>query len=80
MKIPRDISAKELREKLKAFGYSESRQKGSHIMMVSHLEGEHHLTVPNHDPVRIGTFAKIINQVAHHFKISRDKVLERLFE
>lgn len=80
MKIPRDISARELRERLKIFGYSESRQKGSHIMLVTYLAGEHHLTVPNHNPVRIGTFAKILNQVSNHFKVSRDEILERLFE
>jgi len=35
--------------------------------------------IPNHDPLRIGTFAGIIADVAEHFKITRDKLIERLF-
>jgi predicted RNA binding protein YcfA (HicA-like mRNA interferase family) len=80
MRVPRDVSADELLEKLSKFGYEVTRQKGSHIRMVTARNGEHHVTIPNHNPVRVRTLAKIIQLVAGHFKISREEVLTRLFE
>lgn len=45
MKLPRDISSKELILSLKKYGYEATRKKGSHIRLVTFSEGEHHLTV-----------------------------------
>jgi len=42
--------------------------------------GEHHITIPNHDPLRIGTLAGIIADVAQHFELDRDELLISLFE
>jgi hypothetical protein len=42
------------------------------------LNGEHHITVPNHDPLRIGTLAAILASVATHHRMTRDAVIERL--
>jgi hypothetical protein len=41
--------------------------------------GEHHVTVPKHDPLRLGTLAGIIADVAAHFELGRDELIERLF-
>ncbi len=41
--------------------------------------GEHHVTIPNHDPLRIGTLAATLDSVARHHSLSRDALLERLF-
>ncbi len=35
--------------------------------------------IPNHDPLKVGTLAAILGDVAAHSKLSRDEVLERLF-
>ena len=43
-------------------------------------QGEHHITIPNHDPLRIGTLAGIVADVAQHFDLNRDELLTRLFE
>ena len=80
MKIPRDVSGAEIVRKLKVFGYSPTRQTGSHIRVTTQEFGEHHLTVPNHDPVRLGTLNNILSDVAAHFQMDRDKVLAKLFE
>ncbi len=48
MRLPRDISSKELTKLLQKLGYQISRQKGSHIRLTTTLQGEHHLTIPNH--------------------------------
>jgi hypothetical protein len=40
--------------------------------------GEHHVTIPRHDPLRLGTFAGILDEVATHFGISRAELLARI--
>ena len=78
MKLPRDISGRELIKRLKKLGYEPSRQTGSHIRLTTQVHGEHHVTVPNHDPLKIGTLSTILNMVADHFQISREELLQRL--
>jgi hypothetical protein len=40
---------------------------------------EHHVTVPRHESLRIGTLAAILDDVAARLKNTRDALLERLF-
>jgi len=42
--------------------------------------GEHHLTIPAHAALRIGTLAAILSAVAAHFDSNREDVARRLFE
>ena len=79
MKIPRDLTGGELIKKLKKVGYLTSRQSGSHIRLTTNLNGEHHVTIPNHNPLKIGTLSGILNEVALHLKIKRDELLHQLF-
>jgi predicted RNA binding protein YcfA (HicA-like mRNA interferase family) len=51
MKVPRNLSGKDIAKALSIYGYQFVRQKGSHIMITTHQNGEHHLAIPNHDPV-----------------------------
>lgn len=80
MKLPRDLSSQDLLKALSRLGYEQTRQTGSHIRLTTQLGGEHHITVPNHDPLRVGTLSKILAEVAQHQGMSRDELLERLFE
>jgi hypothetical protein len=41
--------------------------------------GEHHITIPRHDALRIGTLAGILADVAEHAGVSRDDVAIQLF-
>lgn len=78
MKLPRDISGQELAKKLKVFGYEISRQTGSHMRLTTLQNGEHHVTIPNHDYLRIGTLVSVIDSVAEHFHISKDEILREI--
>ncbi|HNQ90385.1 MAG TPA: type II toxin-antitoxin system HicA family toxin [Verrucomicrobiota bacterium] len=52
MKLPRDVAAADLEKALRrAFGYEFTRQSGSHRRLTTQTGGEHHLTIPVHDPV-----------------------------
>ncbi len=79
MKVPRSVSAKELIRKLKPFGYEPTRQTGSHIRLTTEQNGSHHITIPNHDPIRVGTFSAIISDVAQHFGKTKQELLDELF-
>lgn len=80
MKIPRDLSGADLVKSLGRMGYVVTRQTGSHLRLSSSTHGEHHVTIPNHDPLRVGTLAAILNAVAAHHVIPRDDLLHQLFD
>jgi predicted RNA binding protein YcfA (HicA-like mRNA interferase family) len=80
MKLPRDITGEALASALKQFGYETVRQTGSHIRLTTQREGEHHITIPNHSPLKTGTLNAILKDIASHFKISRDDLLKQLFD
>jgi len=78
MRLPRDVSSAQLIKALRILGYDISRQVGSHIRLTTSLGGIHHITIPNHDPIRIGTLAAILDDIASHAGLSRDHLIERL--
>lgn len=80
MRLPRDLSGAELVRRLQRLGYAPSRQAGSHIRLTSQVRGEHHITVPNHDSLRVGTLSAVLAAVATHHGISREEIIRRLFE
>lgn len=80
MRLPRDLSGSDLAQTLRKLGYSITRQTGSHLRLTTHEHGEHHLTIPQHTPLRIGTLSAILADVATHFEITREQLLVRLFD
>jgi predicted RNA binding protein YcfA (HicA-like mRNA interferase family) len=64
MRLPRDLSGADLIRALQSYGYEETRQTGSHIRLTTTVGGEHHVTVPRHDPLRVGTLNAILSDVA----------------
>lgn len=79
MRIPRDLSGHSLIRSLRSLGYEQTRQSGSHIRLTTMQNGEHHITIPNHDPLKLGTLSAILSMVADHFNISKDDLVRKLF-
>jgi predicted RNA binding protein YcfA (HicA-like mRNA interferase family) len=79
MRLPRDINAIELIKLLKIFGYQATRQKESHIRITTIENGEHHITIPNRNPIKLGTLSSIVSEVASHFKLSKEDIANKLF-
>lgn len=79
MRLPRDISGAELAKRLERLGYRVTRQTGSHLRLTCAAEPEHHVTVPAHDALRLGTLAGILQSVAARHGLSKDELTERLF-
>jgi predicted RNA binding protein YcfA (HicA-like mRNA interferase family) len=80
MKLPRDLSGRELARELSSLGYRISRQTGSHLRLTTTQEGEHHVTIPDHDSLRVGTLSGILGEVAEHFKLSKEELMTQLFK
>ncbi len=80
MRLPRDLSGAELARLLRRYGYKVSRQTGSHLRLTSTMMGtEHHLTVPAHKDLRLGTLGSILSSVADYLKKDRENLAEELF-
>jgi len=80
MKVPRDLSGLDLIQALKIFGYVVVPQAGSHIRLRSAYTGtEHFITIPNHDPIKLGTVQGILADVAQNLKMTKQELIERLF-
>ncbi|MBK9736844.1 MAG: type II toxin-antitoxin system HicA family toxin [Saprospiraceae bacterium] len=81
MKLSRDESGASLKKKLAKLDYIVTRQNGSHIRLTkSNGENEHHITIPNHDPIKIGLLSKILNDVATELEITREELLKIINE
>jgi predicted RNA binding protein YcfA (HicA-like mRNA interferase family) len=78
-KILRNISGQQLVKLFSKFGYEVIRQKGSHIRLSRTTKNsDHHITIPNHNPLKLGTLNSILSDVAEHLKISKDELLKEL--
>jgi predicted RNA binding protein YcfA (HicA-like mRNA interferase family) len=80
MKTPRNVSGTELIQLLSARGYTLVHQTGSHAKLKTITNGKSHtITIPLHDPIRIGTFRKILKDVADHLQIPISILIDELF-
>lgn len=79
MKLPRDLTGKQLVKALEQMGYRVARQTGSHVRLSCETAGPHHVTIPLHDPLRVGTLAAVLADVAAHHKLIRDDLVLKLF-
>jgi predicted RNA binding protein YcfA (HicA-like mRNA interferase family) len=79
VRLPRDISGLELAQRLKSLGYLPTRTTGSHQRLTTALHGEHHITIPLHTPLRVGTLAAILSEVADHLGVTREETQKKLF-
>ena len=79
MKLPRDLTGQELSKALEKLGYAVDRQTGSHIRLTTSENGEHHITVPNHSPIKVGTLNAILRDIANHFGVDREELFRKLF-
>jgi len=79
MKLPRDLTGSDLSKALGRLGYRVTRQTGSHIRLSTTEKGEHHITIPAHNPLKIGTLAAILTDLESHHKLTREKLINALF-
>jgi len=76
MKLPRNLSGREIVNGLLRVGYESVRQKGDHVYMTTMVNGEQHVAIPLHNPVKVGTLAAILLAVSAHVRVSREELLD----
>jgi len=78
MKLPRNVDGPQLAKALHVLGYEITRQKGSHIRVTTHRDGENHEVIPCHSPIKTGTLSGILKHVAAHHRLTQDELLRLL--
>jgi len=79
VRLPRDLDGSELIRRFRKLGYEQTRQSGSHVRLTRRsAEGEHHVTVPLHSPLRVGTLNAILSDVAGQVGLSKEEVIRRV--
>lgn len=50
------------------------------MRLTSNLKGtQHHITIPAHDALKIGTLSQILGDLAAYLELSRDELISKLF-
>jgi predicted RNA binding protein YcfA (HicA-like mRNA interferase family) len=81
MKLRRDVGGEELAGLLGRYGYRVTRQTGSHMRLTSSAKGfEHHITIPEHKPLKVGTLDHIVNEIAAYLEMDRQELVKGLFK
>jgi predicted RNA binding protein YcfA (HicA-like mRNA interferase family) len=80
VRLPRDVSGAALAAALARLGYAVTRQTGSHIRVTRESPTQHHVTVPNHASIKVGTLNAILRDLADTNGLSRDDLVRRLFD
>ena len=79
MKVPRDLSGARLIKGLcRDWDYRAVHQEGSHVILQTDTPGHQRLSVPNHNPLRIGTLNAILKAVAVHKGVERQALIDSL--
>ena len=78
MRLPRDVSGEELSGLLIKLGYEIVRQSGSHMRLSR--QGRHHITIPRHRELKVGTLSGIIKDIADEVGMSREDVIRALWQ
>lgn len=79
MKVPRDLSGAQLIRVLsRDWAYRQLHQEVSHMILETATPSHQRLSVPNHNPLRVGTLNAIVRTVAAHKGVDRQAVLDSL--
>ena len=80
MRLPRDLSGAQLIRALGTLGYAPTRQTGNHVRLTCASPAQHHVTIPLHDPLRIGTLAAILVAVAQAHDMTREALQQQILK
>lgn len=50
-------------------------QEGSHIILETSEPAHQRIAIPDHHPLRLGTFISVLHTVAHHKGVTRDAII-----
>jgi len=77
MKLPRDVNADVLIKVFSRYGYNVTRQVGSHVRL-SNNSNRHSITIPRHDPIKVGLLHNLIKEFCAVNDISMQEIIDKL--
>ena len=80
MRLPWDVRGEEFIRRLARPGYRATRQTGSHVRLTRRAEKDHHITIPRHGYLKVGTLNSILQDVAAHLKVTTENLMRQLWE
>jgi predicted RNA binding protein YcfA (HicA-like mRNA interferase family) len=63
---------------VRVWGYTKVNQVGSHIVLETEQPGHQRIAIPQHDPLRLGTFSSLLRIIARHKGVTRDAIIATL--
>ena len=79
MKLPRDVSGAHLADVLcRRWQYTRVHQVDSHIILETSEPTHHRIAIPDHHPLRLGTFNSILRAVGAHKGVPREAIIADL--
>jgi predicted RNA binding protein YcfA (HicA-like mRNA interferase family) len=80
MKLPRNVGGKTLCKALEKYDYKTIRQTGSHVRLSSSQKSnDHHITIPLHSPIKIGTLNQILSDISVYLEMDKNELIKKLF-
>jgi len=78
-KLPRDVPGNGW-QKLSRYSSIRSRVKlEATLRLTTTTNGQHHVTIPDHDHLKIGTLSGILGDVAQHLESPKAEIIDKLF-
>ena len=79
MKIPRDLKGSYLADVLcRQWDYNVVHQQGSHIILDTEIPSHQRISIPNHNPLRLGTLNSILRAVSRHKGVTKAEIINTL--
>jgi len=79
VKIPRNLKGSYLANVLcRSWDYVIVHQQGSHIILETQIPQHQRISIPNHNPLRIGTVNSILRAISLHKQVSKQDILDTL--
>ena len=78
MRLPRDLTGAQFVRDLGKMDCKAIRQTGSHVRLTCESPAQHHVTVPLHDPLRVGTLAAILSAVSEAHGLTREQLQTKI--
>lgn len=78
MRLPRDLSGRELGKRLETIGYRFNRQVGSHMRFTLDEDPKHSVTIPDHKELRAGTLRQTLRDVSQRVGMDVDELIGRI--
>lgn len=80
MRLPRNETGRGLLNRLEKFGYEKTRQSGRHIRLTRQKgEKTHHITIPDHRPLRVGTLSSTLRDISIHLEMTKEDLIKELY-